>query len=160
MPRKERILTLLEWAARITLAAIFLFAAYPKLVDPTGFAKAIENYKVIMPIIGKDYINFAAHLLPALELIAGIGILIQKLKRASAWLCAALLLMFIVMITQAVLRGFNIDCGCFGSGATAAALAQKAGWSKVIENCALFAAAIWIAKRKAPSDGSRVGYSL
>jgi uncharacterized membrane protein YphA (DoxX/SURF4 family) len=152
MPRNEQILTLLEWAARITIAAIFLFAAFPKLLDPAGFAKSIENYKVIFPLVGKDYIHLAAHLMPALELVAGIGILIPKIKRASAWLCATLLLVFIVMVTQAVLRGFNIDCGCFGSGPTAAAMAQKTGWSKVLENSALFVAAIWIAKRKSKTS--------
>lgn len=147
MAKKERLLTLLEWAARLVIAAIFLLAAVPKLQDPSSFAKAIENYKVIFPLIGKDYINFMAHFLPAVELVAGIGILINKFKRASAWLCAAMLLLFIIMVTQAVLRGFNIDCGCFGSGATAAAMAQKTGWSKVAENSVLLIAAIWIAMR-------------
>jgi uncharacterized membrane protein YphA (DoxX/SURF4 family) len=145
--QKDLLLKLLETAFRGVIAAIFLLAAWPKLMDPAEFAKSIQNYKVVLPLIGIGYINFTASFLPALELVAGLGLLYPRTKRAAAWLCAAMLVFFIVMVTQAVLRGFNIDCGCFGNGAAGAALAQKTGWSKVIENTVLLAMAVWIGSR-------------
>ncbi|MBI5059986.1 DoxX family membrane protein [candidate division KSB1 bacterium] len=145
--QKARLTTILDWLCRGIIAAIFLLAAWPKLMDPAGFAKSIQNYKVVLPLIGQNYINLAAIFLPALELVAGLGLLWPRTKRAAAWLCAALLVFFIIMVTQAVLRGFNIDCGCFGVGTAGAALAQKTGWSKVIENSILLAMAVWVATR-------------
>jgi putative oxidoreductase len=145
--QKARVWQMTDWLFRGVLAALFLAAAWPKLMDPVSFAKSIQNYKVVLPLIGQDYINPVALYLPALELVAAAGLLWQRTKRAAAWLCAALLLMFIVMVAQAVLRGFNIDCGCFGTGTAGAALAQKTGWSKVLENTVLLAMAVWVAKR-------------
>ena len=150
--QKTRVWHVLEWLCRGIVAAIFLLAAWPKLMDPAGFAKSIQNYKVVLPVIGQGYINLAAIFLPALELVAGLGLLWQRTKRAAAWLCAGLLVFFIVMVLQAVLRGFNIDCGCFGVGTAGAALAQKTGWSKVIENSVLLAMAVWVAMKNPKSE--------
>jgi hypothetical protein len=55
-----------------------------------------------------------------------------------------MLLMFIVLIGQAVVRGLNIDCGCFGTGAVANALASKVGVQKIFEDVAWLLMCVYI----------------
>jgi putative oxidoreductase len=134
---KNRLLGWLDWAFRIVVAAVFLLAAIPKMQDPLAFAKAITNYKFVLPVIGQNYIFAAAMFMPALEAVSALALLWNRFKKTGALLCGLLLLLFIVLIAQAMARGLNIDCGCFGTGAVAKALAQKVGFSKLIENAVL-----------------------
>jgi uncharacterized membrane protein YphA (DoxX/SURF4 family) len=125
---------LLEWACRIAIAAVFLLAAIPKLLDPLDFAKAIANYRIILPVIGQDYVYPVALFLPALEAVAAVGLLFGKWKRLASLVAGVMLVMFILLIGQAVVRGLNIDCGCFGNGALSKALASKVGIGKILED--------------------------
>ena len=46
----------------------------------------------------------------------------------AAIVSLSLMLLFIVLISQAILRGFNIECGCgLKEG-------QLVGWEKILEN--------------------------
>ena len=48
----------------------------------------------------------------------------------------------IILITQAILRGFNIDCGCgLKEG-------QLVGWNKIVENIFLLATSYCVQTRK------------
>lgn len=147
---KEQILTGLDWAFRLLLAALFLYAAGPKMLDPTTFAKAITNYKVTLPAIGQDYVFPAAILLPPLEAVAAITLFMGRFRRAGALIITVLLALFTLLILQAVLRGLNIDCGCWGASAESAALASKVGWSKILQNLGMLAAAIFVYLRACP----------
>ena len=147
---KAQLLNALEWICRLALAGIFLYAAFPKLMDPAGFAKAITNYRLVLPFIGQNYVYPTAMLIPALEAVVGIGLLFNKSKHACSFLAALLMGLFTVLILQAVLRGLNIDCGCFGSSAIAQAKATKVGWLKIGEDICWLAAAIFVYKRSSP----------
>lgn len=147
---REQILTGLDWTFRLLLAGLFLYAAWPKLLDPADFARSITNYKVSLPVIGQNYVYLTAMFLPALEAVAAICLFLPKLKRGAALVFVFLLTLFTVLIFQAVMRGLNIDCGCFGNSAAAAALATKVGWSKIFENLGWLAMAIFIYMRACP----------
>ncbi|MCC6476853.1 DoxX family membrane protein [bacterium] len=147
---KEQILTGMDWAFRLLLAALFLYAAWPKMLDPTTFAKAITNYKVVLPVIGQDYVFLAAIILPPLEVVAAITLFMGRFRRAGALILCVLLGIFTILILQAVLRGLNIDCGCWGASPESAALANKVGWSKILQNLGMLAAAIYVYLRACP----------
>ena len=71
------------------------------------------------------------------RLIIGLGIIIGVCINASVFISGGLLIVFIILIAQAILRGFNIDCGCgLKEG-------EVVGWSKIIENF-LFLGACYI----------------
>jgi putative oxidoreductase len=143
----QRILKALEILSRIVLAGVFILAAVPKILHPDDFAKAVMNYKVSMPIIGQSYVFLVAGFLPSLEAIAAVAVLWNRTKRAAGILLIGMLLLFIVLIAQAMIRGFNIDCGCFGSGA-GATLAMKVGWEKIIQNVCLTAMAVFVLRHQ------------
>ncbi|MCL4305632.1 DoxX family membrane protein [bacterium] len=147
---RDQILTGLDWGFRLLLAGVFLYAAWPKMLDPGAFAKAITNYRFSLPLIGQDYVYAAAILMPPLEAVCAICLFMSRLRRGAALLLSVMLVIFIVMIVQAVLRGFNIDCGCFGASATASALASKVGWQKVLENTGFLVAAVFVYLRACP----------
>ena len=118
---------------RFLLGLIFVYASYDKILDPGKFARDISNYHVVP--FGLE--NTVAIILPWLELIIGLGIIIGVCINASVFISGGLLIVFIILIAQAILRGFNIDCGCgLKEG-------EVVGWSKIIENF-LFLGACYI----------------
>jgi len=147
---KDRLFLVLEWAFRIGLAAVFLVAAVPKLMDPAVFAKDITNYRVTFPLIGQNYIYPVAMFMPALELLGALALLAPRWKRAGSMMIGGLLVVFTILIGQAVARGLNIDCGCFGRAGGSLALAQKVGYGKLIENVVWIAMAAFVFWRSRP----------
>jgi hypothetical protein len=101
----------LLWAdrlARWSISLIFLYAAIPKLLDVQGFAKTIEAYAILPGVL----IFPTAIILPITEIVLAVGLLF------NSWICkmgsAALLLMFIALLSYSIWVGLDIDCGCFG----------------------------------------------
>ena len=96
---------------QIAIGAIFLYAALPKIGDVSAFAKQVHNYRMV-PIALE---NLFAMTLPWIELVAGLGLVLGIRARAGATLSAGLMVVFLVAIGQAVARGLDIECGCFGT---------------------------------------------
>jgi putative oxidoreductase len=147
-PVKQRLFTSLEWLCRIVVAATFLLAAVPKILDPLAFSKAIANYRVVLPLIGQDYVYPVAIVLPSLEFIAAIALFFNFSKRAASLACGAMLIMFIGLISQAVLRGLNIDCGCFGNLPASKLLAKQVGIEKILEDVLWLAMCVFVFVRR------------
>ena len=123
------------WMCRAILAGVFLFAAWPKIQDPAGFAKAISNYQLLPYAV----INLLAIFLPWLEIFAAAALLIAPaLRRGALLMIAGMTLVFTGAIGLAMARGIDIDCGCFsttGSG-------MKAGWLHLLLDAGLLAVCI------------------
>lgn len=95
--------------AQFLLAILFIVAAWPKLMDPPGFAKALWAYDLfpawsLMPL---------GLVLPWLELLCGILLALGVWTRAAATWTALLLLGFILALTINLARHHPVDCGCF-----------------------------------------------
>ena len=100
----------MDWTYRIIrwlLGAIFIYAGGTKLLEPEIFAVLIQAYGVVperllMPVaIG----------LPLLEVIIGIGLLLDI--RGNLTLVACLLVLFITILGYGIWIGLDVDCGCF-----------------------------------------------
>ena len=109
---------------RCLLGLVFVYASYDKILDPGKFARDIANYHIVP--FGLE--NSIAIILPWLELLIGAGIILGILLDGSVVLSGSFLILFIFMIFQAMMRGFNIECGCgLKEG-------EMVGWSKILEN--------------------------
>ena len=109
---------------RIILGAVFLWASFGKILEPGDFARSISNYHIVP--FGIE--NIVALILPWLELLIGMGLILGIMVDGSVQISAILLIMFILMIGQAMLRGFNIECGCgLKEG-------EMIGLNKILEN--------------------------
>ena len=114
----------LIFSIRIVLGTIFLWASYEKIIDPGTFAKSISNYHIIP--FGLE--NIIAIVLPWLELFIGSGLILGIMIDGSIIITSSLLILFNLMIGQAIIRGFNIECGCGLKDG------QLVGVEKILEN--------------------------
>ncbi len=104
----------MKWIAlllRVVLGGLFVFAGVVKLGDPTQFAIEVGNYR-----LWPQLAPYVAVLLPAIEIGAGLGLVLLPLRwrQASTLAVAGLMLVFTVAVSLALGRGINVDCGCFG----------------------------------------------
>jgi len=129
---------------RIFVGFVFIFAAISKVSEPEEFARAISNYK-LLPIY---LINILAIALPWIEICAGILLVFGISVKENSAILSGLLLVFIIAIAISLVRGLNIDCGCFGTvGGT------KVGIQKLLENFGLLLLGLILIKfgSKSPS---------
>ena len=123
---------------RIILGAVFLWASFGKIMEPSDFARSISNYHIVP--FGIE--NIIALILPWLELLIGMGLILGIMVDGSVQISAILLIMFILMIGQAMLRGFNIECGCgLKEG-------EMIGLNKILENIVFIGGAYIVMQRR------------
>lgn len=109
--------------SRIVIAFVFIYAGAEKISDPNSFSQAIYNYR----IFPNEMINIFAIILPWIELISGILLLFGISVKENSAIIGTLLLIFIILIGISMIRGLDINCGCFGKG-------TPVGWRKIGEN--------------------------
>ncbi|SVB39507.1 uncharacterized protein METZ01_LOCUS192361 [marine metagenome] len=86
--------------------------------------------------------NIIAIILPWLELLIGMGLILGIMIDGSARISAYLMVMFILMISQAMLRGYNIECGCgLKEG-------EMIGFNKILENIVFLGGSYIVIQRK------------
>ncbi len=112
---------------RLVVGGVFLWAGILKIFDPLEFAQGIADYRVFPRVISL----FLALVLPWLEVLCGVLLILGVFRNASALLVSCLLAGFLVLIISAILRGLDIDCGCFGS------LSQKADYKLILTDSLL-----------------------
>ncbi len=111
--------------ARFVLGMLFIIAGAEKIADPSAFAGSIYNYK-LFPLFT---INFFAIVVPWIEVTAGLFLLFGIAVKESALIINGLFAFFIVIIGISIIRGLDIDCGCFGRSG-----GQQVGLAKILEN--------------------------
>jgi putative oxidoreductase len=84
---------------RLIVGGVFIWAAVSK----------------IYRLVGQTLSFLTAIILPWVELIAGLFLIIGIFPRSSALLISGLLLFFIILVAITMLRGINVECGCFGT---------------------------------------------
>jgi len=98
--------------ARVVLGLTFLYAGLIKSEDVTTFAGQVANYK----ILPYSWNFVVAASVPYVEMIAGFLLLINRRVRPAALVCIGMLVVFMILLGSVILRGLDIDCGCFKPG--------------------------------------------
>lgn len=101
----------LLFAFRLVLAGVFIWAGLLKIFDPLGFSQSIQNYRVFPHALS----FFIGLVLPWIEVTSGVFLLLGLFRRASSLILSFLLATFLVLIVVTIIRGIDVDCGCFGS---------------------------------------------
>ena len=104
-----KVITILDWALRLTLAAVFLYAGGLHAWDTQGFFHAIQNYQ----LLPTDAALVLAVYLPWVEVFAALGLFVPRVRLGAAAAIAGMLCIFIAAIVSAQQRGLDISCGCF-----------------------------------------------
>jgi hypothetical protein len=129
---------------RVVLGALFLWAAIAKLPDMAAFAQDVANYRIVAPVL----VPFVASAVVGIELLAGIALVTGWMARPAAIVIAVLLAVFTGFLTQALLRGIDLRCGCFGGD-------EPASWWTVARDLVMLAAAIAVARGPSAAPARR-----
>ena len=97
---------------RLVLAGVMGVAGAVKLFEPHGARDAILAYRLLPP----SWAPVLGYLLPGVEVCVAVLLLVGLFVRLSAVVCTVLMAMFIFGIASVWVRGYSIDCGCFGGG--------------------------------------------
>lgn len=127
------------WVVKLALGALLVYAGVMKLLGPADFAEEIANYRFLPQLA-----PFLAVMLPPIEVLLGTVLIVSGAR--SEWLPAAalgstlLMAVFTVAVTQAVLRGIDTSCGCFGADS------GPITWLTVLRVVGLGAASGWLVR--------------
>src|SRR5436190_11272393 len=134
MATSARVLRTVALLFRLTLAGIFLYAAYTKLTLPWQiFAMSIDSFKFFPPFV----VEWSAKTLPWIELIVGLVLLSGRFARSAAAASTLLLMVFNFLVIRAYVRGDQVDCGCFGPGGVL-------DWKKLVEDGSMLAMSLFV----------------
>jgi putative oxidoreductase len=122
-------------AIRIALAVTFVYAAATKVSNMELFAEETANYR----LLPAQLVPFFSVCLCGVEILAGALLLVGLAVPAAAAVTGVMLIAFIVALTQALLRGINLTCGCFGG-------AELASWKDIFRDFLMLAACALILK--------------
>jgi putative oxidoreductase len=117
----------LSVACRLLLGMIFILFSLSKIMSPAVFAWNVVDYG-LMPSYG---VNLWALALPWAELIVGLFMILGIRTRAAATLIAAMNVIFIVGLVNAILHHMPINCGCVGE------VGEPVDWLKVLKNAGM-----------------------
>ena len=133
---KQLVCVCIDTCLRLGLGAMFLYSAWGKIEDPGAFQTIVGNYGMLPPYLTGIF----ALTMPMVELLTGLLFIFTKWTREAAFATSAMLLMFIVALAQAQIRGLDISCGCFkeAEGEGDSVLAA------LIRDVVLFIPAIWL----------------
>ncbi|MBN2411481.1 DoxX family membrane protein [candidate division KSB1 bacterium] len=127
---------LLDFIIRWTLALVFIYAAAGKILKPDGFVHDIDNYRLLPYLI----VSVMAVNLPWIELCCGFLLIFGKWLRGATLILIVLNIVFIFAISSALVRGLDINCGCFSlleSG-------SRVGLVRIVEDIVLLGMSLWV----------------
>ena len=127
--------------SRIILGVVLIAASIDKILHPEAFAKVIGNYNVLP--FGLE--NFLAIILPILEFVVGCGLIFGIMLDGSAIITAGMMFVFIIALSQAMIRGIDINCGCFKVSAENPG--SQVGFRRIIEDIIYLGLSLFILNR-------------
>lgn len=104
-----------EWVAflfRIGLGTLWIAAGTTKVGKIGSTTQSIEAYQIFT----FEWSRFLAHIIGPVEIMGGVLLLLGCVISFCSIASISALALFVTGLTQALLRGLSIDCGCFGTG--------------------------------------------
>lgn len=98
--------------SRLVLALTFIYAGAVKMQDVVAFAGHVAAYQILP--YAANYLVAAT--LPYVEFLAGLLLLLNSRVRPALVAVGGMTLVFMVALVSVLLRGLDIDCGCFDPG--------------------------------------------
>ena len=129
---------------RIVLAVILFWSGGAKLFEGgDALRRAIIAYRI--PGLPNGLVDALAWGLPTLELVLGLLLLVGLFTRWAALATALIMTAFIIGIASVWIRGYNIECGCFGGGGDTSAEGRDLRYASEILRDLLFAGmSVWL----------------
>jgi uncharacterized membrane protein YphA (DoxX/SURF4 family) len=123
-------------AVSLAVAAVFIYAGIDKIHDPLQFADSIAAFAILPAVL----INLLAMGLPPFEIASGLLLIGTWTRRVGSLAVAIILVVFMIALSSALLRGLTLDCGCFGVGAPS----RPRMWVELALDAALLSGALFV----------------
>ncbi len=94
------------------LGAVFVYAGALKVAAPLAFADSIGSFQML-PV---ELVSPVALVLPVWEILLGLALIAGIRRQVCALVIGVLCVIFALSLAQALVRGLQVDCGCFGAG--------------------------------------------
>lgn len=98
--------------SRLALALTFVYAGAVKMQDVVAFAGHVAAYQILP--YAMNYLVAAT--LPYVEFLAGLLLLLNARVRPALVVVGGMNLVFMLALLSVLVRGLDIDCGCFNPG--------------------------------------------
>jgi len=110
-PRSSTLWLVLEWSASLLVAAVFIIASVPKIMNPTAFSSAVYQMNLLPSML----VNPVAIYLPWIEFVSAcVLVIVPPARRGALALLGFLLAAFTLALMVNFVRGTAMSCGCFG----------------------------------------------
>ncbi len=116
----------LTFICRVIFGVIFIYASLDKMANPEQFARIVYNYH----LLPGSLINIFSLILPISEFLAGIFLITGFFYNGSRNYLIFLILVFMVATGINVIRGIDLECGCF----TVSSKAKSAGYKLILRD--------------------------
>lgn len=120
---------------RVVLGVLFAWAAVTKIPNMQLFAEETANYRMLPAVL----VSLFAVCLAGVEILSSLLLVLGVAVRASAAVVGLMLVAFVIALSQALLRGIDLRCGCFGGS-------ELASWWTVVRDLAMLAACVPLLK--------------
>ncbi len=138
---------IITYFLHLVLGAVFIYAGVQKLWDigPVSFTDDIRSFH----LLEDPWPAWVAMSLPWLEILAGLAVIFGPGRRGGLLIMVVSLVVFLIAIAQALARGIDISCGCFGHSDR-----KTTPWELIIRDLILLGAGIYLLwpARKPPAE--------
>lgn len=126
---KENIIPKLFSLAYYFIALVLLFSGFSKIIDPENFLKVLN---ITLGFLGENIIILIATALPVFEIALGLMLMLKIKTKETLFVAVILFAVFFLFSIYGTIKGFNVDCGCFGSS-----ISSQFGIEMIIRNLSL-----------------------
>src|SRR5262249_14538255 len=102
-----------EWALRLVIGGVFIYAGWAKRNEGIEFADSVASFRILP---GALIVPFMLSIVP-FEIGAGAMVLTGWQKRIGALGLFIMARMYCISLPLALVRGVTVHCGCFGTRA-------------------------------------------
>ena len=122
---------------RFGFGILLIYSSIHKIKLPFEFAETIENYR----ILGEGLSRWAAIWIPYLEALTGLLLILGIWIDGAVFINALLMLVFLILVSQAYFRNLDIQCGCFAFDEN-----SKIKLIKLFENLFFLCSSLWLVR--------------
>ena len=128
----------------IVFGGIFIYAALGKIINLGNFNIAVSNYKILPDIL----VPIIVYLLLLVEIVCGSMMILRIKKHSAMMILTVLTAIFILAMLSAIIRGLNIDCGCFNVDSNNNIKDSKKLWFGIIRDLPILLVGIFMTSKK------------
>ena len=120
---------------RFILSSVFLFSGLAKIGGRAEFESAVTNYRILPTNVS----TIVAYALPPVEVLGAVALVLGVGTRIVAIGVTVLLAAFTFALVLNLVRGREMDCGCFGEVSP-----RQLDWTSVARNVVLVVLSVMV----------------